>query len=301
MLPQEALVSILPCSCNNFVLYFTPSPSIVVVGGGPKGLGFAISLGKLLNRPITVLEAGDDVGEYVRSWHDWTNPVSNASELAILQLPTPECTTSMLGANNVLYKTCNTTQYVAYLSRVAKEAEQNGTISVHRQTRVINITRGFDNYHNVHVDDGRILCAKYVVLATGWYSTPRPIEARITRLGSARVLPSMDLRKSMLDLDSNLKLKHTNALVVGSGVSAVEITLGLLTDKLFEKVTLCFRGSFLKSSDNFPSTKQMNVLIKHMNSGELILRSSTNLLSFNATHAVVGYRNLFDTVPTCSK
>ena len=272
-------------------------PSVVVVGAGPVGLGFAISLGKLLHQPITVLEAGDDVGEYVRSWHDWTNPVSNASELAILHLPTPECTTSMLGANNVLYKTCNRTQYVAYLSRVAKEAEHNGTILVHRQARVIHITKGSDNYHNVHVDDGRIFRAKYVVLATGWYSTPRPIKAQITRQGSARVLRSMDLRKAMLGSDSRLKLKPNNALVVGSGVSAVEITLGLLADKLFEKVILCFRGSFLKSNDNFPSTIQINALTNHMKSGELVLRSSTNLVSFNATHAVVVYQNLSTPFP----
>ena len=262
---------------------------VLVVGAGPRGLAFATSMGKVLRRQVIILEAGEEAGEYIRSWHDWAIPRSPINKLAIFpedatRTAMGECTTTGHGNNRTTYVTCSREEYVAYLSRIARSSEQAGYILVRWRAQVVRIAQDKPGqYHSIYTSDGRVFFAKHVVLATGRFSVPRQLEEGITMQG-VRFFTAKGFRRSLL---SHLTPEPKHALVVGSGVSALEIVEGLLTDGLVQVVTLCYRSKMLKESHNHPSTKLYNMLKEFIVSGKLLVRKSTSLISANATHAVV--------------
>ena len=133
---------------------------VLVVGAGPRGLAFATSMGKVLRRQVTILEAGGEVGEYIRSWHDWAIPRSSYNNLAIFpgdatRTAMRECTTTGHGSNRTTYTTCSREEYAAYLSRIARSNEQAGHILVRRRAQVVRIAqdrRGGRHHQLQHSD-----------------------------------------------------------------------------------------------------------------------------------------------------
>ena len=111
-----------------------PAPIIpvLVIGGGQNGLSLALAVGAMLassniaeNPPVTVVEAGD-IGNFVKSWHDWTVPRSTSDTFVSAELTW--CKKQAFNQSEDPFITCSLSEYLWYLSKITRDGEANGHI-----------------------------------------------------------------------------------------------------------------------------------------------------------------------------
>ena len=214
----------------------------------------------------------------------------------------PECHTQGQSTDGFTYTTCSAQEYATYLSRVVREGEANGTLSFFPNAPVVDITDAPEQikhqlarHYEIHVQGGAVFRARQIVLATGKFSVPRTLAA-VERRGSMphRVVPSMSLRKSRVLQSATTAAGSAfgqRIMVVGGGVTAMEISVGLLDMERspVEQVTLCYRGSQPKGGHNHPSARLLYALNKHVNSERLLLRLDSEVQWLNGTHVGLVY------------
>ena len=289
----------------------------VIIGGGPLGLSVASALGSLFAQstastgmapppPVAVLEMGDTVGNFIQTWHDWTIPRNTAEELtvvapdnnAIVVRPN-ECNTTAHDSDGNVYITCSSSQYVAYLRRLSEEGERFGHFRTYCRSRVVAITPATDMPSNpmssslpplfdVIVQDGRLFRTRYVVIATGRYNTQRPLTSDGRVVPGAHlphVLPSMNLRAR--DVKEFFTGPNSSAVVIGGGVSALEIVSGLSRQEGSDGnniIHLCIRGRGFKRKWRHPGTTLLNRLQASIGTGHLLVHMNCTVKWVNATH-----------------
>ena len=128
---------------------------------------------------------------------------------------------------------------------------------------------------------GRVFRALVVVAATGHFSVPRELAVPGGKL--PRVLTGKGLRRQ--DLYLRRIAKHV--LLVGGGVSALEIAAGLLDESnpsRVETVDLSYRGQQFVAKWNHPSSQLLASLDRHVQSKRLHLWMSTEVSWINQSH-----------------
>jgi cation diffusion facilitator CzcD-associated flavoprotein CzcO len=184
----------------------TTADGIAVVGGGPAGLVTADALGRVGLRAV-VLEQSDGVGAAWRGRYD------------ALRLNTSRLTSSLPGfsypAGTGLFPTRD--DFVAYLERFVEQRR----IDVRLGVRVRRIDRDGEGWR-LYTSAADIL-ARHVIVATGYANKPvlPPWIGRNRFRG--QLLHSADYRNAD-------PYRGRDALVVGSGSSALEIAHDLARD-----------------------------------------------------------------------
>ena len=279
-----------------------PIVPVLVIGGGPNGISLALAVGALLaasdkvaaDPAVTVLEAGD-VGHFVKSWHGWTVPRSTSDDFASAEAT--GCKTQAFKESGGTFVTCSKSEYLQYLSRITRDGEAKGRIRFFAQSRVTSIRRASEtsasgcgskkplfskrrDFFQVTVSGGRVFRASVVVAATGYYSVPRVLQV------PGSTLPHVITSKA-LDRQLHSRQIAQRVLVVGGGVSALEIAAGLLDESNpsgAETVDLSYRGQQFVARWHHPSSKLRASLERHLQSKRLHLRMSTKVAWINRSH-----------------
>ncbi|MFJ5715707.1 YpdA family putative bacillithiol disulfide reductase [Neobacillus sp. NPDC093127] len=213
---------------------------IIIVGGGPCGLAAAISLQEMGKRPL-IIEKGNLVNSI---YHYPTHQTffSTSEKLEIGEVPF--ITDSYKPKRN---------QALVYYREVAKR-KQLRINGFERVTKVSKLDDLFQIDTNKHT-----YCARYVVIATGYYDHPNYLN-----------VPGEDLPKVFHYFKEAHPYFDKDVCVIGGKNSSVDAALELV--KAGARVTVLYRGK-----EYSPSIKPW-ILPEF----EALVRAGTILMEFNA-------------------